>query len=53
MTIKTDKPTLSNLSKRIYQPPRLVTLGKLSSIVTGGSAGNTEGMKMTNQMRRS
>jgi len=52
MNIKSDKPGLPNLPKKDYQPPRLVIFGKLNSIVTGGSAGDTEGMKMTNQMRR-
>ena len=52
MNIKSDKPGLPNLPKRSYQAPRLVIFGKLRSIVTGGSAGDLEGMKMTNQMRR-
>ena len=53
MNIKTDKPASSNLPKKVYQPPRLVTFGKLNSIVTGGSGVDTEGKMMTSMMRRS
>ncbi len=53
MNIKTaNDPASSNPPRKIYQPPRLVTFGKLSAIVTGGSSGTLEGMRMTSQTRR-